>query len=73
MGCKAGVTFLPSFVPYLTVFHTSLVLAEVSAKFLSEANKNDLLFADNSTNGLTKYLNIVCAFYMWMDIRLIIY
>lgn len=54
-------------------FHTPLLLAEVSAKLLSEANKNDLLYADKNTYSLTKYFNNVCALYMRMDMRLIIY
>lgn len=54
MGYKADVTFALSFVLYVTVFHTSLVLAEVSTMLISEANKNDLLYADKSPNSLTR-------------------
>lgn len=65
MGYKAGVAFPPSFVLYLTVFHTSLVLAKVSAKLLSQANRNDLLYADTSTNSPTKSFNIVCECFLY--------
>lgn len=37
-----------SFVPYLTLLHTLLLLAEISARFFLEANKNDPLYADKN-------------------------
>lgn len=70
MGYEAGVTF-PQFCPlYDRVPHLA---GAVAAKLLSEANKNDLLCADNSTNSLTIYFSSVCAFSVRMDIRPIIY
>lgn len=65
--------FSLSFVLYLTVFHTSLVLAKVSNRLLPEANKNDLLYVDKSTNSFTESFCNVCAICILMDIKLIIY
>lgn len=38
-----------SFVPYMTALRTSLVLAQISARFFPKANTNDFLSADKST------------------------
>lgn len=61
-----------SFVLYLTVFHTSLVLAEVFTKLLLEANKNELfLYRLEHGQSYKIFQQCVCVKYLLENNRIL--